>query len=181
MPDSDVILLVEDDPDDVFLMKRALKSAGILATLHIAEHGQAALDYLAGAGPYADRTGYPFPSLVFLDLKLPYKSGFEVLTWFREQPSFELAAVVVLTSSGLERDMQQAYKLGARSYLVKTSHARDVARTHPLAGFIPRENIDRAAIAIAPPCATAMVAAVRSARRRSSRFHEPVSQEHVMS
>ena len=119
MCDSDIILLVEDDPDDVFLMKRALKAAGISDPLHVVEHGQAALDYLAGTGGYADRTRHPFPSLVFLDLKLPYKSGFEVLSWFREQPSFELAAVVVLTSSGLERDMHQAYKLGARSYLVK--------------------------------------------------------------
>jgi CheY-like chemotaxis protein len=113
------ILLVEDDPNDVFLMKRALKGAAITNPLQIAEDGQQAIDYLAGSGSFADRTTFPIPSLVFLDLKLPYKGGFEVLEWIRTQPSIDSTLVVVLTSSSEEKDIKECYRLGAKSFLVK--------------------------------------------------------------
>jgi len=116
---NQTILLVEDSEDDVFLMKRALKEANILNPLQIAVHGQHAIDYLAGTGKYADRVQHPLPSLIFLDLKLPFKHGLEVLKWIHEQPSLETILVIVLTSSSEERDIQQAYSLGARSFLVK--------------------------------------------------------------
>lgn len=120
LPPDVTILLVEDDPDDVFLMQRALKSAGVTSPMHVAEHGQQALDYLMGTGQYADRTQFPLPRLIFLDLKLPYKTGFDVLTHLAQQQQiFERMAVVVLTSSSQPRDIQRAYQLGARSYLVK--------------------------------------------------------------
>jgi CheY-like chemotaxis protein len=113
------ILLVEDDPNDVFLMKRALKAAAITNPLQIAEDGQQAINYLAGTGQFADRTAFPIPSLVFLDLKLPYKSGFEVLDWIRTQPSMDSTLVVMLTSSSEEKDIKESYRLGAKSFLVK--------------------------------------------------------------
>ena len=113
------ILLVEDDPNDVFLMKRALKGAAITNPLRIAEDGQQAIDYLTGAGQFADRTAFPVPNLVFLDLKLPYKSGFEVLEWIRTQPSMDSILVVVLTSSSEEKDIKETHRLGAKSFLVK--------------------------------------------------------------
>lgn len=113
------ILLVEDDPNDVFLMKRALKRAEISNPLSVASDGQEAIDYLSGTGKFADRTQCPLPSLVFLDLKLPYKNGFEVLSWIRNQPELNSILVLVLTSSSEERDIQQSYRLGARSFLVK--------------------------------------------------------------
>jgi len=69
------ILLVEDSEDDVFLMKRALKNAGITNPLFVVEDGQQAVDYLAGEGQYADRSQNPLPSIIFLDLKLPIKMG----------------------------------------------------------------------------------------------------------
>ena len=69
------ILLVEDNEDDVFLMKRALKSAGITNPLQVVEDGQRAVDYLAGKGQFSDREKYPFPAIMFLDLKLPMKHG----------------------------------------------------------------------------------------------------------
>ncbi len=116
---NQTILLVEDSEDDVFLMKRALKESNILNPLQIAVHGQHAIDYLAGTGKYADRVQHPLPSLIFLDLKLPFKHGFEVLQWIREQPGLAAILVIVLTSSSEERDIQQAYRLGARSFLVK--------------------------------------------------------------
>ncbi len=113
------ILLVEDDPNDVFLMKRALKSAEITNPLKIAEDGQQAIDYLSGTEQFANRSAFPIPSLIFLDLKLPYKSGFEVLKWIRSQPSLDSTLVVVLTSSSEDRDIKETYRLGARSFLVK--------------------------------------------------------------
>jgi CheY-like chemotaxis protein len=116
---SATILLVEDEPSDVFLMKRALKGAQILNPLQVACDGQQAIDYLSGAGKFSDRTQFPLPSIVFLDLKLPYKSGFDVLGWIRGQSNLEQTLVMVLTSSSEERDIAQCYKLGARTFLVK--------------------------------------------------------------
>ena len=113
------ILLVEDNDDDAMLMKRALKSAGVRNPLHLAEDGQQAIDYLAGEGVYQDRQLYPLPRIVFLDLKLPLKSGHEVLEWLRRQPSLEGVIVIVLTSSNELVDLNRAYRAGANSYVVK--------------------------------------------------------------
>jgi len=113
------ILLVEDSPDDVFLMKRAMKNAQILNPLRVAGNGQEAIDYLSGVDKFADRTQFPVPSIIFLDLKLPYKSGFEVLTWIRSQSYLSLTLVMILTSSPEERDIAQSYRLGACSFLIK--------------------------------------------------------------
>jgi CheY-like chemotaxis protein len=123
MLSSSTILLVEDDPDDVFLMQRALKQAGIANPLQYASDGQQALDYLTGAGAYADRDKYPLPHLVFLDLKLPLIHGFEVLAWIRGS-KFARLPIVLLTSSAEERDVEQARRLGARSFLVKPPTAQ---------------------------------------------------------
>jgi CheY-like chemotaxis protein len=119
MNPSATILLVEDDPNDVFLMKRALKGAAIPNPLKVAGDGQEAIDYLSGTERFANRSEFPIPSLIFLDLKLPYKSGFEVLEWIRSQSSLDPTLVVVLTSSSEERDIKETYRLGARSFLVK--------------------------------------------------------------
>jgi CheY-like chemotaxis protein len=119
MTTTQSILLVEDNEDDVFLMKRALKEAAIANPIHIVEDGQEALDYLSGAGQFCDRALHPLPAVIFLDLKLPMKSGHDVLTWIRSQPSFESTVVVVLTSSDEPSDIAKSYRLGANSYLVK--------------------------------------------------------------
>ena len=119
MTTTAAILLVEDNEDDIFLMKRALKSAGISNPLSIVEDGQQAVDYLAGAGAYANRDQYPLPAVVFVDLKLPIKTGLEVLSWIRRQDRLHHLIVVVLTSSNEPSDLREAYRLGANSYLVK--------------------------------------------------------------
>lgn len=116
---SKFILLVEDDEDDAFFMKRALAKAEIDMTVHIAVNGQEALDYLKGAGKFSDRSQYPLPTIVFLDLKLPYVHGFEVLKWIRSQPALNDVPVIVLTSSPEPRDREKAMQLGAKTYLVK--------------------------------------------------------------
>jgi CheY-like chemotaxis protein len=113
------ILLVEDNPDDVFFMCYELKKAGIGHPVHIATDGQQAMDYLRGAGPYADRKAFPLPSVLLLDLKLPYLNGFEVLSWLRSQPGLNRLPVFVLSGSSEERDRDRASQLGARGYFVK--------------------------------------------------------------
>ena len=118
-PASHTILLVEDDPNDVLLIQRASRKARLAYPIQIVEDGEEAVAYLAGRGEYADRERFPLPALVLLDLKLPRKSGHEVLSWLREQPGLKRLPVVVLTSSQEPSDVNRAYDLGANSYLVK--------------------------------------------------------------
>ena len=118
------LLLVEDNEDDVFLMRRALKEAGITNPLYVVEDGQAAMDYLAGEGDYADRARHPVPALVFLDINLPMKTGHEVLSWMRRK-SME-TVVVMLTASAEPGDLKRAYQLGANSYVVKPPTAEQL-------------------------------------------------------
>ncbi|HWY74704.1 MAG TPA: response regulator [Verrucomicrobiae bacterium] len=113
------ILLVEDDEDDVFLMERALSKAKLDPPLYVAANGQEAIDYLAGNGKYADRTTYPIPGCIFLDLKLPFRDGFEVLEWIRSETSLAPSDVFVLTFSPEDRDRERAEQLGAKAYLIK--------------------------------------------------------------
>jgi CheY-like chemotaxis protein len=113
------LLLVEDNEDDVFLMKRALKGSRVVNPLFVVEDGQEAVDYLGGAGKFADRDQYPLPAVVFLDLKLPFISGHDVLAWIRRQRELESLVVIVLTSSNEPSDLNRCYALGANSYVVK--------------------------------------------------------------
>ena len=113
------ILLVEDNEDDQFFMKQAQQKAGIQNPMHIVHDGQQALDYLKGAGEYGDRQKYPLPFLVLLDLKLPVKSGFEVLHWVRAQPEFHDLKVVILSGSEQTSDVTQARAFGVVDYIVK--------------------------------------------------------------
>ncbi|WP_207482382.1 response regulator [Arenibaculum pallidiluteum] len=118
--DVEPILLVEDDPNDQLLIRRAFAKAKLMNPLLVVEDGDAAVAYLAGEGAYADRSENPLPAVMLLDLKLPRRSGLEVLEWLRSQPgSLGRTPVVVLTSSRENSDLDRAYDLGANSYLVK--------------------------------------------------------------
>src|ERR1051325_9698343 len=117
------ILQVEDDPNDVFLMRHAMKKVGVLNPVQVASDGQQAIDYLQGAGKFADREKYPFPCLVLLDLKLPYVMGLEVLKWIRQQTGPGLP-VILMTASGEDADIITAYRLGANAFVTKPSEAR---------------------------------------------------------
>lgn len=123
---ANAILLVEDNEDDVFLMKHALNGAGVSNPVFVVETGQQAVDYLAGDGAFQDRARYPMPVVVLLDLKLPLMSGHEVLAWIRSQRQLESLVVVVLTSSNEPSDVRRSYSLGASSYLVKPLNARQL-------------------------------------------------------
>jgi CheY-like chemotaxis protein len=114
------ILLVEDDPNDILLTQRAFRKANLAhASLQIVSDGDSAVFYLSGEGKYSDRDRYPLPVLILLDLKLPRLSGHEILSWLRQQPSLKRLPVIMLTSSKENMDINQAYDLGANSYLVK--------------------------------------------------------------
>jgi CheY-like chemotaxis protein len=119
MKTEHTILLVEDNPKDVFLVQRALRKAEILTPLQVVSDGDAALQYLLGEAPYSDRAAHPLPVVVLLDLKLPRRSGAEVLTWIRQQPPLRRLPVVVLTSSREYADINRIYDLGANAYIVK--------------------------------------------------------------
>ena len=113
------VLLVEDDPNDVLLIQRAFTKANLQLPMQVVDNGEAAVSYLSGAGDYSDRDQHPLPILILLDLKLPCRSGHEVLAWLRQQPGLKRLPVVVLTSSQEMGDIDRAYDLGANSYLVK--------------------------------------------------------------
>jgi CheY-like chemotaxis protein len=120
------ILLVEDNDDDVFLMRRALKAAGIANPVQLVEDGQQALDYFRAKTQGQEGEESQLPAIVFLDLKLPVLTGLEVLDWIRNQPFAQNIAVVVLTSSNEPSDLKEAYRLGANSYLVKPPTAEQL-------------------------------------------------------
>jgi len=113
------VLLVEDNPDDVALIQRAFRKANIANPLRVVTDGEEAVAYLAGRGEYADRARHPLPVLVLLDLKLPKRSGHEVLAWLRSQEGLRRLPVAVLTSSREAADVNRAYDLGANAYLQK--------------------------------------------------------------
>src|SRR5689334_4905092 len=103
-----IFLLVEDDENDVLLIRRAFSRGQILNPLQVVRSGEEAIDYLSGVGPFRHRDEYPLPGLVLLDLKMPRVDGFDVLTWIRRQPTLKGLRVVVLTSSNDMRDVNKA-------------------------------------------------------------------------
>ncbi|MFO1498785.1 MAG: response regulator [Verrucomicrobiota bacterium] len=115
------LLYVEDEPDDVILARFVFKQLRFEVRLEVAPDGGAAIDYLSGTGAYSDRGAHPLPDIVLLDLKLPVKSGFEVLAWIRQQSDFTRLPVIIYSSSGADSDRQKAFLLGASEYLVKPS------------------------------------------------------------
>jgi CheY-like chemotaxis protein len=145
------ILQVEDDPNDVFLLKHAMKKEGMANPMQVASDGQEAIDYLSGAGKFADREQFPLPGLVLLDLKLPFVMGLDVLKWIREQPN-TVSVVIILTASAEEEDIATAYRLGANAFLTKPSEAgklqeivkaiKDFWLTH---NTLPRQSVEQRA------------------------------------
>ena len=113
------VLYVEDDPNDVVLMRHAWTKVGGRNPLQVAIDGDAALRYLSGVGPYANRVAHPMPILVLTDVKLLTLSGIDVLTWIRAEPVIHTLPVVILSSSTHARDVQTAYALGVNGYLEK--------------------------------------------------------------
>ena len=135
------ILQVEDEANDVFLLQRAFIQVGIANPVQVATDGQMAIDYLSGLGRFADRVRYPLPVLVLLDLKLPRRSGREVLEWIRSRPGLNKLVVIVFTTAQYVGDVSLAYELGANSFVIKPtdfSQYTEIARL--LKGWWLRHN-----------------------------------------
>ncbi|HUE04924.1 MAG TPA: response regulator [Bryobacteraceae bacterium] len=113
------ILLVEDNPSDVELTRRAFARSHVANELVVVEDGQEALDYIFGSGKYAGRDVSVWPGVVLLDLKLPKVPGLEVLRSIRADPRTRRMPVVILTSSNERQDLAAGYDLGVNSYIQK--------------------------------------------------------------
>jgi CheY-like chemotaxis protein len=120
------ILLVEDSPDDVLFVRRAMSKAGITNPLHIATNGDEAVQYFTKL--VKGSSNAPCPCLVLLDLQLPQIKGLDVLKWIREHPEWQTLIVIIHSSSHLETEIERAYQLGANSFLVKTSSGEELVR-----------------------------------------------------
>lgn len=137
---SAVILMIEDDPNDVFLMKRALERAGLDFPVRSVPDGEEAVAYLEGSGRYADRDSHPVPCMVLLDFKLPRRNGLEVLRWLRARKDLEDLPVLMISSSTRPEDKKAAIDNGIEAYRVKpvsfeemirlATEIRDRAREH---------------------------------------------------
>lgn len=121
------LLLIEDEASDAMLIKRALQKTGLEFRLSRLKHGEEAIDYLSGVAPYDDREAHPLPDVILLDIKLPRRTGFEVLAWLRSQPAgLSRIPVVMLTSSRHTLDVNRAYDLHANGYLTKPDTAHEL-------------------------------------------------------
>lgn len=123
-----VILLVDDNPHDVVLIRLAFRKVGIIDTIHLVKDGAEAMRYINGEGSYGERHQFPLPTLVLLDLKMPQTSGFEVLRWIREQDHLAHVVVVVMSGSKNDADIEKAYALGTNRYLVKPTKFEELVR-----------------------------------------------------
>ncbi len=119
MNDKSIILVAEDDGEDVFMMQRAIGQMNALVTLHIAEDGEQMIDYLSGNEKYSDRTRFPLPALILLDIKMPRNNGFDVLEWLKKDGTLTHIPVVIVSASRVHTDLDKARELGALAYLVK--------------------------------------------------------------
>ena len=113
------ILMADDDFDDRMLTKDALEEARLANCIQFVENGEELIDYLHHRGQYADRTKFPRPGLILLDLNMPKKDGREALREIKADPELRQIPIVVLTTSQAEEDILRTYDLGANSFITK--------------------------------------------------------------
>jgi CheY-like chemotaxis protein len=121
------LILIADDyePDTVYL-QRSLRKAGIVNPVIWLEDGETTIRYLRGEPPYSERERYPLPGVLFLDLKMPRRDGFEVLSWHRTQPHLQEILIIVLSGYDEMQQMSRAYELGADTFLVKPGRPEEL-------------------------------------------------------
>jgi CheY-like chemotaxis protein len=115
--------MAEDDENDVAFLQRAFKTAQVDNSLQVVQDGQAAMDYLAGVGAFSDRRLYPLPGLLLLDLKMPRKTGMEVLDWIRHQDALRSLPIIIFSSTVHPVEIETAYHKGANAFVTKPSGA----------------------------------------------------------
>jgi CheY-like chemotaxis protein len=123
MIETQTVLLAEDDPDDVLLTQIAFEKARLANPLQIVRDGAEAISYLKGDGKYSDRTKFPLPILILMDLQMPRVNGFQVLQWLKAHPNLRHIPVTILTATDHDPYITRAYDLGAVSYLIKPPNA----------------------------------------------------------
>jgi CheY-like chemotaxis protein len=121
------ILQVEDSDGDARLLELVFRKAGVTNQIITVPNGDEAICYFKGEGPYADRSKFPLPGVLLLDLKLPGTGGFEVLEWMKAHPAFKEMLILVITGQQELGQVNRAYALGARSFLTKPFNEQDVA------------------------------------------------------
>jgi CheY-like chemotaxis protein len=122
------LLLVDDDVDCLTLLGLAIKRLPQRLQFATVQDGEEAMAYLRGEGQFSDRTLFPFPALILLDLKMPRMDGFEFLNWIRNEPAFSRIPVIVLTISTVDSDVWRAYQLGANSFISKGVEVSELAK-----------------------------------------------------
>ena len=120
------ILIAEDEPNDAFFLQRAFRANGIDDPIHVVADGTEAIAYLRGEGEYADREKYEFPSFIISDLKMPGQDGFAILEALRSKPEWSVVPMIILSGSSDENDIERAYMLCAKAYLVKPAAFEDL-------------------------------------------------------
>jgi CheY-like chemotaxis protein len=118
------ILFAEDSPDDAFFMQLALEKAALPNPLFVVCDGQEVIDYLEGAPPFTDRNLHPPPALVLLDIGMPRRDGFDVLSWLQTRPDLDHIPVVVFTAYDNQSDRDKAFTMGAHAFHVKSASPR---------------------------------------------------------
>ena len=113
------VLLADDDENDILFLQRAFSKAEIAHLLHVVNDGLSAIEYLDGRGKYADRDTYPLPVLLIMDLKMPRRTGLEVLQWIRGHPALRTLPVMIFSSSVYGSDIERAYAAGANAFVTK--------------------------------------------------------------
>jgi len=127
MPSPDnLILLIEDSDDDVFFFKRALGQAKLSNPVQVLPDAAQAIKYLEGSEPFADRTQFPVPRIVFVDLHLPSKDGFDLIKWLGDKPQFRNLHIVAISGIGRIEDIDRAYQMGANSFVTKPIKPEDL-------------------------------------------------------
>jgi CheY-like chemotaxis protein len=121
-----VILLVDDSDSDIALLQQAFTKAGMHRPIQVVRDGVDAMSYLLGRGEFADRSHYPMPSILIIDVNMPRLNGLELLTWLRTQPDFNHLMIIVLTGDARIEAVNHAYHLGANSYLQKPMRHEDL-------------------------------------------------------
>ena len=123
-----IILLVEDCPDDLGLLRRFFSKAGLRNPLQSVPDGVEAMAYLLGRAQYADRKTYPEPNILLIDINMPRINGLELMSWLRTQPDFEHLVVIALSGSAEQEEIDRAYQMGANSYLLKPSGGAELEK-----------------------------------------------------
>lgn len=125
---TSTILLVEDEPTDAELLRKAFARTGVDNPVHLVANGEEAIEYLTGKGRFADRATFPFPKAIVTDLKMPHLGGIELLRWIKANPQYRVIPTIVLTSSLVRQDVNTAFECGANAYIPKPASFPELVR-----------------------------------------------------